>query len=66
MAQGRSNREIGNELSISEETVKSHVSSVLAKLQLTDRTQAAIFGLQARLVPLEQALVPQEPQHQDN
>ena len=66
VARGRSNREIANELSISEETVKSHVSSVLAKLQLTDRTQAAIFGLQARLVPLDQALSPQEPQHLDN
>jgi NarL family two-component system response regulator LiaR len=36
--------------------VKSHVSSILAKLQLSDRTQAAIFGLQQGLVPLDSAL----------
>jgi two-component system, NarL family, response regulator LiaR len=36
--------------------VKAHVSSILAKLRLADRTQAAIFGLQQRLVPLEEAL----------
>jgi two-component system, NarL family, response regulator LiaR len=56
LARGRSNREIARILSISEETVKAHVSSILAKLQLTDRTQAAIFGLQQRLVPLDEAL----------
>ena len=42
--------------SIGEQTVKSYVSSILAKLQLQDRTQAAIFGLQQGLVPLDQAL----------
>jgi two-component system, NarL family, response regulator LiaR len=56
LARGRSNREIARALAISEETVKAHVSSILAKLQLTDRTQAAIFGLQQRLVPLDDAL----------
>jgi DNA-binding NarL/FixJ family response regulator len=56
LARGRSNRQIARALSISEETVKAHVSSILAKLQLADRTQAAIFGLQQRLVPLDQAL----------
>jgi two-component system, NarL family, response regulator LiaR len=56
LARGRSNREIARTLSIGEETVKAHVSSILAKLQLADRTQAAIFGLQQRLVPLDQAL----------
>jgi DNA-binding NarL/FixJ family response regulator len=38
--------------------VKSHVSSILAKLGLADRTQAAIFGLQRQLVPLDEALDP--------
>ena len=56
LSRGRSNREIARALSLSEETVKSHVSSILAKLDLQDRTQAAIFGLQQRLVPLDEAL----------
>jgi two-component system, NarL family, response regulator LiaR len=56
LARGRSNRQIARELAITEETVKAHVSSILAKLHLTDRTQAAIFGLQQRLVPLDEAL----------
>jgi len=51
LARGRSNRQIAKELAITEETVKAHVSSILAKLHLADRTQAAIFGLQQRLVP---------------
>ncbi len=58
LAQGRSNREIARVLSVTEETVKSHVSSILAKLGLADRTQAAIFALQHHLVPLDQALGP--------
>jgi NarL family two-component system response regulator LiaR len=56
LARGRSNRQIAKELAISEETVKAHVSSILAKLHLADRTQAAIFGLLQRLVPLDEAL----------
>jgi NarL family two-component system response regulator LiaR len=57
LARGRSNREIARALSLSEETVKSHVSRILTKLNLQDRTQAAIFGLQQRLVSLNDALV---------
>jgi NarL family two-component system response regulator LiaR len=56
LSQGRSNREIARRLSLSEETVKTHVSSILAKLGLQDRTQAAIFGLQQGVVPLDSAL----------
>jgi two-component system, NarL family, response regulator LiaR len=61
LAHGRSNREIARTLTISEETVKAHVSSILSKLGLADRTQAAIFGLQQRLVPLDEALDEQRP-----
>jgi NarL family two-component system response regulator LiaR len=56
LARGRSNRQIARALGVGEETVKSHVSSILAKLNLADRTQAAIFGLQQGLVPLDGAL----------
>lgn len=56
LARGRSNREIAAALGIGEETVKTHVSNILSKLHLADRTQAAIFGLQQRLVPLDEAL----------
>jgi two-component system, NarL family, response regulator LiaR len=56
LSRGRSNREIARELALSEETVKSHVSRILTKLGLQDRTQAAIFGLQQGLVPLGEAL----------
>jgi NarL family two-component system response regulator LiaR len=58
VARGRANREIARTLSLSEETVKSHVSSILAKLGLADRTQAAIFALQHHVVPLDEALGP--------
>jgi two-component system, NarL family, response regulator LiaR len=56
LARGRSNKEIAKELSIGEETVKTHVSNILSKLHLAGRTQAAIYGLQKRLVRLDDAL----------
>jgi NarL family two-component system response regulator LiaR len=56
LSRGRSNREIARSLSLGEQTVKSHVSSILTKLDLQDRTQAAIFGLQHGLVQLGDAL----------
>jgi two-component system, NarL family, response regulator LiaR len=56
VARGRTNREIARELGISEETVKTHVTRILAKLGVPDRTQAAIVALQGRLVPLDEAL----------
>ena len=49
IAQGMSNREIAIELVISEKTVKTHVSNILSKLHLADRTQAAIYALKAGL-----------------
>ena len=45
IADGRSNREIARLLRVSEKTVKTHVSSVLAKLGVADRTQAALFAV---------------------
>ena len=45
IAEGRSNREIARLLRVSEKTVKAHVSSVLAKLGVQDRTQAAVYAV---------------------
>jgi DNA-binding NarL/FixJ family response regulator len=45
LAKGRSNREIARALGVSEKTVKAHVSSVLAKLGVQDRTQAALLAV---------------------
>jgi NarL family two-component system response regulator LiaR len=45
IADGMNNREIAEKLVISEKTVKTHVSSILGKLHLDDRTQAAIYAL---------------------
>ena len=56
IARGRSNPEITAELVIREPTVRMHVANVLMKLHLADRTQAAIFALQKKLVPLKDAL----------
>jgi DNA-binding NarL/FixJ family response regulator len=43
IASGRANKEIGTELGITERTVKTHISNIFSKLQLTDRTQAALY-----------------------
>lgn len=45
IADGMNNREIAEKLVISEKTVKTHVSNILSKLHLDDRTQAAIYAL---------------------
>ncbi len=45
IASGLNNREIAEKLVISEKTVKTHVSNLLGKLSLGDRTQAAIWAL---------------------
>lgn len=51
---GRSNREIARELDVAEKTVKTHVSNILSKLGLADRTQAAVYAVQQGLaVPPE-------------
>ncbi len=46
IARGMSNKEIANELSISGQTVKNHITSILSKLQVNDRTMAVIFAIQ--------------------
>lgn len=52
MAEGRSNRAIGEYLFISEKTVKNHVSSVLQKMDVQDRTQAVVTAIKSGWVKL--------------
>jgi DNA-binding NarL/FixJ family response regulator len=49
---GKSNKEIGNLLSISEATVKTHINNLLSKMGVSDRTQAATTALQRGIVHL--------------
>ncbi|MDD1514016.1 response regulator [Priestia megaterium] len=46
IAKGKSNKEIGASLHITEKTVKTHVSNILSKLGVQDRTQAALYAVQ--------------------
>jgi DNA-binding NarL/FixJ family response regulator len=50
IGRGMANKVIARELSLSEKTVKAHVSSILAKLGVTDRTQAALYAVREGLV----------------
>ncbi len=50
IAQGKSNKDISEDLVLSEKTVKTHVSNILQKLHLSDRTQAAVFALRQKIV----------------
>jgi DNA-binding NarL/FixJ family response regulator len=50
IAHGRANREIARQLGLSEKTVKTHVSAILTKLGLQDRTQAAIYAVRTGIV----------------
>ncbi|UCF59667.1 MAG: response regulator transcription factor [Anaerolineaceae bacterium] len=53
VAKGLTNQEIAETLVIGEGTVRSHVSSILSKLHLANRTQAALYALREGLAPLE-------------
>ncbi|MGO9491776.1 MAG: response regulator [Terracidiphilus sp.] len=50
---GKSNKEIATELAISEATVKTHINTLLSKLGVTDRTQAATAAIRRGIVPFE-------------
>ncbi len=50
IAKGKSNKEIAASLFITEKTVKTHVSNLLSKLELADRTQAALFAVKNHLI----------------
>lgn len=50
IAKGKSNKEIATSLFITEKTVKTHVSNLLAKLELADRTQAALYAVRNQLL----------------
>jgi two-component system, NarL family, response regulator LiaR len=50
IARGRANKAIAFELGVAEKTVKTHVSNILGKLNVTDRTQAALLAVREGLV----------------
>lgn len=52
IAAGLSNREIADKLSISEKTVKNHASSIFQKIEVSDRTQAAVYAIKKGYVEL--------------
>jgi DNA-binding NarL/FixJ family response regulator len=54
VALGKSNKEVGMALGIADETVKTHVGNVLAKLQVENRAQAIVQALKRGLVSLEE------------
>ena len=54
LARGRDNRQIARELSIGPQTVKTHVSSILTKLNAQSRTQAALYAMRVGLVPVRE------------
>ncbi|WP_054024016.1 response regulator [Bacillus sp. FJAT-28004] len=51
LTKGMSNKDIAHTLTVAEKTVKTHVSSILSKLDLTDRTQAALYAVQLMREP---------------
>lgn len=60
VAQGLSNQEIAKTLTISERTVGNHIGSILRKLHLANRTQAALYALRRGLVDINNAVIASE------
>jgi NarL family two-component system response regulator LiaR len=58
VAQGKSNREIADDLTVTEGTVRVHVSSILSKLHLASRTQATLYALREGLASLDDGSEP--------
>lgn len=54
IAQGNSNKEIGRALKISDQTVKNHITSILRKLAVNDRTQAVVYALRHGWIKMEE------------
>ena len=52
VAEGMFNKEIANNLNISERTVKNHISNIFKKIDVSDRTQAAVFAIKNNIVKL--------------
>lgn len=52
VANGMFNKEIANSLLISERTVKNHISSIFKKIEVSDRTQAAVFAIRNNLIKI--------------
>jgi NarL family two-component system response regulator LiaR len=55
VARGMSNQEIATSLVVSEATVRTHVSSILSKLHLASRTQAALYAVQEGIAPFPES-----------
>lgn len=56
VAQGQSNKEIARQLSLVEDTVKTHVRHILSKLGVQSRTQAALYAIRVGLLPTPQSI----------
>ncbi len=52
ISKGYNNKEIGQELFISEKTVKNHVSNIFKKIKVNDRTQAALFAIKNNITKI--------------
>ena len=57
LAHGRSNKQIAADLTIGEETVKTHVGNILSKLQMAQRTQAVVAALKQGLISLDEIVL---------